>query len=51
MPLPETLVAKPPPIRGLQGMTGGWGILMDDVVAGLYALGLVQIVARTFILR
>ena len=44
-------IAKPPPIRGLQGMTGGWGILMDDVVAGLYALGLVQIVARTFILR
>lgn len=28
---------KPPPARGLQRIPGGWGILIDDLVAGLYA--------------
>jgi phosphatidylglycerophosphatase A len=39
-------IAKPPPIRGLQRVAGGGGILIDDLVAGLYALVVVQIVAR-----
>jgi phosphatidylglycerophosphatase A len=30
-------VLKPPPCRGLQGVKGGTGILLDDVFAGIYA--------------
>lgn len=30
-------VLKPPPIRGLQRLPGGWGIMADDLVAGIYA--------------
>ncbi|MHC4275263.1 MAG: phosphatidylglycerophosphatase A family protein [Planctomycetota bacterium] len=39
-------IAKPPPINGLQRAPGGWGILADDLVAGLCALVVAQIVAR-----
>jgi phosphatidylglycerophosphatase A len=39
-------IAKPPPARGWQRMTGGWGILIDDVIAGVYALIATQLVAR-----
>ena len=31
-------VAKPPPARRLEGLEGGWGIMLDDLIAGLYAL-------------
>lgn len=31
-------VVKPPPARRLERLRGGWGIMLDDVVAGLYAL-------------
>jgi len=34
---------KPFPIHRLQKLPGGWGIMMDDLVAGLYALGWVHI--------
>jgi phosphatidylglycerophosphatase A len=40
--------AKPPPIRGLQDLPGGWGVVMDDMAAALVAavvLGLVRAVA------
>lgn len=30
-------IFKPPPARGLQKIPGGWGILIDDLVAGIYA--------------
>lgn len=30
---------KPPPARGLQRIRGGAGILIDDLIAGAYALG------------
>jgi phosphatidylglycerophosphatase A len=30
-------VAKPWPARDLEGLPGGWGIMADDVAAGLYA--------------
>ena len=33
-----TDVTKPPPARQLEKIPGGWGILVDDVVAGLWAL-------------
>lgn len=30
-------IVKPPPARGLQRLVGGWGILVDDLIAGIYA--------------
>jgi len=30
-------ITKPPPIRGVQALGGGWGVMADDLVAGLYA--------------
>jgi phosphatidylglycerophosphatase A len=30
-------VLKPPPARWLERLPGGWGIVLDDLVAGLYA--------------
>ncbi|MSR40644.1 MAG: phosphatidylglycerophosphatase A [Phycisphaerales bacterium] len=40
-------VIKPPPARRLQKIHGGAGILVDDLIAGLYALALTQIIVRT----
>jgi phosphatidylglycerophosphatase A len=28
---------KPPPVRQLEALPGGWGINLDDVMAGIYA--------------
>jgi len=42
-------IVKPPPARRLESMGGGDGILLDDVVAGLYGL-LVMILVRTLLL-
>ena len=30
-------VLKPEPARSLERLPGGWGIMLDDVVAGIYA--------------
>ncbi len=30
-------VAKPFPVRRFEKLPGGWGIVMDDVMAGIYA--------------
>ena len=38
---------KPPPVRQLEALPGGWGINLDDVMAGLYA-ALVLLVAGCF---
>ena len=35
-----TDVVKPPPVRQLERLPGTWGILMDDVAAGLLSFGL-----------
>src|SRR5215470_356384 len=43
-------IFKPFPLRRLEGLPGGTGIMMDDVGAGLYALVLLQIWAH-FIAR
>jgi phosphatidylglycerophosphatase A len=43
-------IVKPFPLRRLEGLPGGTGIMMDDVGAGLYALVLLQIWAH-FIAR
>ena len=39
-------ILKPPPARGWQRLEGGLGILIDDLVAGLYALVATQIIVR-----
>lgn len=39
-------VIKPPPGRQMEKLHGGWGILLDDVVAGLYANFAGQMVFR-----
>lgn len=31
-------VIKPPPARRIESLPGGWGIMLDDIIAGLYAL-------------
>lgn len=30
-------IIKPPPIRKIEQLTGGYGIVLDDVIAGIYA--------------
>lgn len=39
-------ILKLPPARGLQRIPGGWGILIDDLVAGVQAMVVVQVVIR-----
>jgi phosphatidylglycerophosphatase A len=39
-------IFKPWPARELQRVPGGWGIVLDDLVAGLYAAAVVQVAAR-----
>ncbi len=36
-------IVKPPPLRRLERIAGGAGIVLDDVGAGLYALAAVQL--------
>ncbi|MFO0835009.1 MAG: phosphatidylglycerophosphatase A [Phycisphaerales bacterium] len=42
-------IVKPWPARQLQRVPSGWGILLDDLFAGLYAMAVVQVVARLWI--
>jgi len=37
-------IVKPPPARQLERAHGGWGIMLDDLAAGLYAWGVLQAV-------
>ena len=36
-------VVKPPPIRKLERVGGGDGIMLDDVLAGVYALAVLTV--------
>jgi phosphatidylglycerophosphatase A len=36
-------VVKPPPVRWLERLPEGFGIVIDDVAAGLYALAVMQL--------
>ena len=36
-------IVKPPPVRQLEKLPEGTGIVLDDVAAGLYALGVMQL--------
>jgi len=44
-------IIKPPPVRDLEKLPDGTGIVLDDVGAGLYALMIVQILLRLGILQ
>jgi phosphatidylglycerophosphatase A len=37
-------IAKPLGIRKMENLTGGWGVMMDDMLAGVYANLLLQVV-------
>jgi phosphatidylglycerophosphatase A len=37
-------VLKPYPARRLEHVSGGWGIMLDDVAAGLYGMGTLALV-------
>ena len=37
-------IAKPPPIRRLERVGGGYGVVLDDVMAGVYANLFLQLV-------
>ena len=39
-------IVKPPPANRLQRLGAGWGILIDDLFAGLYALLATQLLVR-----
>jgi phosphatidylglycerophosphatase A len=41
-------IVKPWPARQLENLHGGWGIMLDDVAAGLYALLGMQIIRHWF---
>jgi phosphatidylglycerophosphatase A len=37
-------ITKPPPIRKIEHLPEGWGIMLDDVGAGIYAFIVMQII-------
>jgi len=41
-------IVKPPPVRRFERIRGGDGILLDDVVAGLYGLGVMSLARLAF---
>ena len=41
---------KPFPVRQMEKVRGGWGIMLDDVVAGVYGLLILQLIAQTGVL-
>jgi phosphatidylglycerophosphatase A len=41
-------ILKPPPIRQLERLHGGLGIMLDDVAAGLFALAVFALINRWF---
>ncbi len=42
-------ILKPPPIQQIQRAPAGWGILLDDLLAGAAALAVVQLVFRVLV--
>lgn len=41
-------ILKPPPCRQLEALPGGWGIVLDDVMAGIYTLVVMRLIAMSF---
>lgn len=44
-------ILKPPPVRQLERLPEGIGIVLDDVGAGIYALIVMQVLLHTHLLR
>jgi phosphatidylglycerophosphatase A len=44
-------IVKPPPVRQLERVPEGAGIVLDDLAAGLYALGAVHLLLHFGVLR
>jgi phosphatidylglycerophosphatase A len=44
-------IVKPPPVRQLEALPEGTGIVLDDVAAGLYALGTMHLLLHFGLLR
>src|SRR5579862_5371787 len=44
-------IVKPPPVRQLEKLPEGTGIVLDDVAAGLYALAVMQLLLHSGLLR
>lgn len=44
-------ILKPPPVRQLERLPEGIGIVLDDIAAGLYALIIMQILLRSGLLK
>lgn len=44
-------IVKPPPVRQLEALPEGAGIVLDDVAAGLYALGIVHLLLHFGLLK
>lgn len=44
-------IIKPPPVRQLEKLPEGTGIVFDDVAAGLYALAVMQLLSHLGLLR
>ena len=42
-------ILKPWPIREMEQFPKGWGVMLDDALAGLLTLGLIQVVSRLLI--
>ncbi len=42
-------IFKPWPIRQLEQLPKGWGVMLDDMLAGLLTLGLIQGVSRLLV--
>jgi len=44
-------ILKPPPVRQLEAIPEGAGIVLDDIAAGLYALGVMHLLLHFGLLR
>jgi len=44
-------IIKPPPVRQLERLPEGTGIVLDDVMAGIYALAVMQLLLRSGLLK
>jgi phosphatidylglycerophosphatase A len=44
-------IIKPPPVRQLERLPEGTGIVLDDIAAGIYALAVMQLLLRSGLLK
>jgi phosphatidylglycerophosphatase A len=44
-------ILKPPPVRQMERLPGGTGIVLDDVAAGIYALAVMQLLLHLGLLK